>query len=139
MNIEVERGTIHAVVGERRRLIPLMKVLAGAVRPDTGEILIEGQPATLDTPAAARVRVSASSARSSACFPGARARNLFVNRELGAQWADRCRRMEDDGARAARARPRYRPAPPLSRLSIGERQLVEALPRAAGGAAAGHP
>jgi len=55
VSLDVEDGEIHAVVGENGAgKSTLMKVLAGSVRPDSGDILIEGGPATIDTPAAAR-------------------------------------------------------------------------------------
>ncbi|HYN70597.1 MAG TPA: ATP-binding cassette domain-containing protein, partial [Candidatus Eisenbacteria bacterium] len=57
MDLAVARGTIHAVVGENGAgKSTLMKILAGAVRPDSGEIRVAGEVVDLDTPAAARRR-----------------------------------------------------------------------------------
>ena len=44
MNLDVTPGAIHAVVGENGAgKSTLMKVLAGVVQPDAGQILLEGQ------------------------------------------------------------------------------------------------
>ncbi len=55
MNLEVQRGTVHAIVGENGAgKSTLMKILAGAVRPDGGSILLDGEPVALGSPNAAR-------------------------------------------------------------------------------------
>ena len=64
MNLTVERGTVHAVVGENGAgKSTLMKMLAGAVKPDTGTIGLDGEAVTIDSPNAARKPASASSIR----------------------------------------------------------------------------
>jgi len=51
MNLEVGRGHIHAVVGENGAgKSTLMKILAGVVRADEGQIELDGQPATIASP-----------------------------------------------------------------------------------------
>lgn len=59
VSIAVERGTIHAIVGENGAgKTTLMKVLYGAHRPDAGTIEIEGQPVTFrDSADAIRHRI----------------------------------------------------------------------------------
>src|SRR4029079_7484998 len=57
VNLDVQRGTIHALVGENGAgKSTLMKALAGVVRPDSGAILLDGQEVVLDSPNAARSR-----------------------------------------------------------------------------------
>src|SRR5207244_10513216 len=51
MHLEVGRGHIHAVVGENGAgKSTLMKILAGVVHADEGEIELDGQPATIASP-----------------------------------------------------------------------------------------
>ena len=51
ISIDIEEATIHAVVGENGAgKTTLMKVLYGHLRPDSGEILIEGRPVAFHGP-----------------------------------------------------------------------------------------
>lgn len=55
MDLEVQPGIIHAVVGENGAgKSTLMKILAGAVPPDAGRIEVDGHAVTFDSPQAAR-------------------------------------------------------------------------------------
>jgi len=54
VDLEVRRGEIHAIVGENGAgKSTLMKVLYGLVRPEAGEILLEGRPLTAHRPSEA--------------------------------------------------------------------------------------
>jgi ribose transport system ATP-binding protein len=55
VDLAVESGVVHAVVGENGAgKSTLMKILAGAVHPDEGEITVAGETVHLATPADAR-------------------------------------------------------------------------------------
>ena len=51
VNFSARRGEVHAIVGENGAgKSTLMKILAGALRRDAGEILLDGVPAVLRSP-----------------------------------------------------------------------------------------
>jgi ribose transport system ATP-binding protein len=53
-NLVVEAGRIHAVLGENGAgKSTLIKIMAGVVAPDEGRMLLDGQPVTFASPAAA--------------------------------------------------------------------------------------
>jgi ABC-type uncharacterized transport system ATPase subunit len=54
VSLAVERGRIHAVIGENGAgKTTLMNILFGLLQPDEGEIFIDGKPMTLPNPAVA--------------------------------------------------------------------------------------
>ena len=128
MNLEVEPGTIHAVVGENGAgKSTLMKVLAGSVVPDEGDIFIDGAAATIGSPAAARKQGIGIVYQELSLFPERSVlANLFVNREPTRHGLISLRAMEDESrAMLDRLGLHVDVRAPLTRLSIGERQLVE--------------
>lgn len=128
LSLEVDRGMIHAVVGENGAgKSTLMKVLAGVVQPDSGKILFEGREVVMDSPAAARRRGVGIVYQELSLFPQRSVlANLFVNREPlrhGLVSTDAMREMSQDVVE--RLGLNVDLDAPVSRLSIGERQLVE--------------
>ena len=128
LSLEVDRGLIHAVVGENGAgKSTLMKVLAGVVQPDSGKILFEGREVVMDSPAAARRRGVGIVYQELSLFPQRSVlANLFVNREPlrhGLVSTDAMREMSRDVVE--RLGLDVDVDAPVSRLSIGEQQLVE--------------
>jgi ABC-type sugar transport system ATPase subunit len=128
LSLDVSPGTIHAIVGENGAgKSTLMKVLAGVVRPDAGQILLEGREVSMDSPAVARRRGVGIVYQELSLFPQRSVlANLFINREpkrrglvsteamrdLSREMLDRLGLHVDVNA-------------PVGGLSIGEQQLVE--------------
>ena len=128
LNLDVMRGTIHAVVGENGAgKSTLLKILAGVVKPDAGEILLDGRSVTMDSTAAARRRGIGIVYQELSLFPQRSVlANLFVNREPLRGGLVSMRTMREMSEEILdRLGLHVDIAAPVSRLSIGEQQLVE--------------
>lgn len=128
MNLTVNPGTIHAVVGENGAgKSTLMKVLAGAVQPDTGTIQVDGAVVAITSPSVARAKRIGIVYQELSLFPERSVlANLFINREPTrgglvslTMMEQHCRPVLQALGLTVDLRV------PLGRLSIGERQLVE--------------
>jgi simple sugar transport system ATP-binding protein len=125
--LTVERGTIHAIVGENGAgKSTLMKILYGMQRPDEGQVLLSGTPVTFGSPQQA---ISAGIGMVHQHFMLADNLTVRENIVLGAE------KLHGIGARAtARIRElaqRYRlevePDQLVERLGVGDRQRIEIL------------
>jgi ABC-type sugar transport system ATPase subunit len=128
MNLTVRRGDVHAVVGENGAgKSTLMKALSGVVRPDAGEIEFDGVPAVISSPVVARHYGVGIVYQELSLFPQRSVlANLFVNREPLRNGLVSIRAMEERSADLLdRLGLRFDVHLPVSRLSIGEQQLVE--------------
>ena len=128
MSVDVLPGKIHAIVGENGAgKSTLMKVLAGAVQPGSGQILLDGKPVNINSPAAARALGIGIVYQELRLFPERSVlANLFVNREpvrAGFVLLAEMEAQSRDILAALGLNVDLRA--PLSRLSIGEQQLVE--------------
>ena len=128
LNLDVTPGLIHAVVGENGAgKSTLMKVLAGVVNPDAGQIWLDGREVAMESPAAARRRGIGIVYQELSLFPERSVlANLFVNREPlrhGLVSTDAMRELSRD--LLDRLGLRVDVDAPVSRLTIGEQQLVE--------------
>src|SRR5438270_12008426 len=57
VDLDLRAGEVHALVGENGAgKSPLMKVLSGAVRPDAGDMTLDGEPYAPTGPQEARRR-----------------------------------------------------------------------------------
>jgi ABC-type sugar transport system ATPase subunit len=128
VSLGVERGTIHAVVGENGAgKSTLMKILAGAVQPDAGSIALDGEDVRIDSPMSARRRGIGIVYQELSLFPERSVlANLFVNREPTRFGFVSTRAMEERSQGMLRQLGLDVDVhAPIGRLSIGEQQLVE--------------
>src|SRR3954452_21407558 len=81
--LELRGGEAHALVGENvAGKSTLVKILAGVHGPDQGTVLLDGQPVTLDSPAAARAQGIAVIYQEPTLFPDLSvAENIFMGRQ----------------------------------------------------------
>ncbi|MGH2929838.1 MAG: ATP-binding cassette domain-containing protein, partial [Solirubrobacteraceae bacterium] len=128
VDMDVEPGSVHALLGANGAgKSTLVKILTGQLAPDSGRIVIGGQPVELGgRRAAQRLGVALVDQELSVVPALTVLDNLLLvdvtapllNRRRPA--AARCRQVLSDVGL-----DRVRPEQPLSSLSIGERQLVE--------------
>ena len=53
-DLEIEAGEVHVLIGSNGSgKSTLSKIIAGSVRPDAGEVLLDGKPVTVSGPQAA--------------------------------------------------------------------------------------
>jgi ABC-type sugar transport system ATPase subunit len=128
MNLSVQASTIHAVVGENGAgKSTLMKVLAGSVRADGGEISIDGRVTAIGSPNAARAAGIGIVNQELSLFPHRSVlANLFANHEPCRYGLVSKRAMvERSRDLLARLGLDVDVYAPVGALSIGEQQLVE--------------
>ncbi|MCM5559316.1 sugar ABC transporter ATP-binding protein [Pleomorphomonas sp. JP5] len=129
VSLSVRRGEVHALMGENGAgKSTLMKILSGAYRADPGgSILIDGTLASIDGPEAGRASGIAVIYQELSLAPNLTvAENIFLGRE------HRRSVFTDKGAQEIACRDvlsrlglAFSPSTVVSRLSLGERQLVE--------------
>jgi general nucleoside transport system ATP-binding protein len=130
VSLGVERGTVHAIVGENGAgKTTLMNVLFGLLQPDEGEIWIEGKRLTLPNPAAA---ISAGVGMVHQHFklvPSLSvADNVFLGMELRkGGLIDRHAQIERTAALSKQFGLQVDPRERVATLSVGVEQRIEIL------------
>jgi len=135
--LEVARGSIHAIVGENGAgKTTLMKLLAGLEAPDSGTIEIDGAPAAIESPAnALKLGIGMVHQHFLMFDELSAAQNVFFGIEpLKGRWALNKLGVVDSATLEDRAKKLARaygftldPAVPVGKLSISGRQQVEIL------------
>lgn len=129
VTIDLFPGEIVALVGGNGAgKSTLVKTLSGAQRPDSGQILIEGEPGTITTPREAKAFGIETIYQSLALAdnidaPG----NMFLGRELANRWGVMDDSAMEDATRKVmrRLNPKFENFKvPVSSLSGGQRQSV---------------
>src|SRR4051794_6523614 len=94
VSLDIAPGEVHALCGENGAgKSTLIKILAGSVMPDSGQVLIGGQPLSVGNVRASEDAGIAVIHQESVAFPHLNTYdNIFVGREpkkLGGLWLDR--------------------------------------------------
>jgi rhamnose transport system ATP-binding protein len=127
--IELFAGEAHALVGENGAgKSTIVKILAGVYQPDSGELLMDGQPATLHGPAGAQQAGIAVIYQEPTLFPDLSvAENIFMGRQplAAGRRIDRRRMNTDAAGLFGRLGVRLDPGRISRGLSIADQQIVE--------------
>ena len=126
ISLQVQAGEIHAVLGENGAgKSTLMKIIYGAVQPDAGQIVWNGQPVRMKNPGMARELGIAMVYQHFALFDTlTAAENIWLGLGRGIALAEVETRIS---AIAARYGLDCAPRRPVHTLSVGERQRVEII------------
>lgn len=128
VNFTVGQGEIHALLGENGAgKSTLMRILYGLYHADTGEIQVNGQPATIRSPKAAIAHgIGMVTQHFALALPMTVTENIMVG--AATSWALDLRAAQAAiGATAARFGMVIDPAARIQHLSVGQRQRVEIL------------
>jgi ABC-type sugar transport system ATPase subunit len=129
VSFDINRGEIHAVVGENGAgKSTIMKVLAGVYQPDSGTLILRGEPTTITDPLHARRLGVSIVFQELNLFPHLTvAANIFANREVA-----RAGGLLERSAMIAASRRVLSemgvdidPRAKVRTLSVAEKQLVE--------------
>ena len=143
-DIRVSFGGVHAVDGVTVDLFPgevvalvggngagkttLIRTLSGAHKADSGQILINGKPVTIETPRDAKTHAIETIYQTLALAENVDApSNMFLGRELLSRWGTLDDRAMEDAARRVMGRlnPKFQNFKvPVQSLSGGQRQSV---------------
>jgi rhamnose transport system ATP-binding protein len=129
ISFTVDAGEAHAIVGENGAgKSTLLKILAGSLKPDRGEICVNGRPVALASPRDALARSIGLVHQEMLAFPNLSVTaNIFAGRELTARFG-RLREAEmRDRAREllARLHAPVSPDAPVDTLPLAYRQLLQ--------------
>jgi len=129
VTLEVRRGEVHALVGENGAgKSTLVKILAGALLRDQGEIRIDGRPVEIRSPhAAQQLGVSMIYQEFNLVSYLTVAANIFLGREpqVAPGIIDRGRIYREAQAVLDRLGVQIDVHVPVSRLSVAQQQMVE--------------
>ena len=127
--IDLYAGEAHALLGENGAgKSTMVKLLAGVYQPDSGELLIDGEPVSLHNPADAQNAGIAVIYQEPTLFPDLSvAENIFMGRQplLAGRRIDRRRMHADSAALFSRLGVKLDPGRIGRGLTIADQQIVE--------------
>jgi rhamnose transport system ATP-binding protein len=127
LDLELTGGEIHALVGENGAgKSTFIKMLSGAVAPDSGEILLDGRPVPAADPLAARDRgISTVHQEFTLVRELSVAENIFLGRERGRLVLRTSEMRQAAGALLDSLGVHIDPATSARSLSVAHQQMVE--------------
>jgi inositol transport system ATP-binding protein len=129
VNLTVRKGTIHALMGENGAgKSTLMKILDGIYAPDTGQIIFQGQPVTIDnTHTALKLGISMIHQELSPIPYMTVAENIFLGREPLGRYGliDKRKLRTETKALLDRLELGIDPTSIMKSLSVANTQMVE--------------
>jgi ribose transport system ATP-binding protein len=131
VDLDCRAGEVHAVIGENGAgKSTLMKILAGAYPPDSGEIVIDGEPRAFHHPVQAQAAGVAIIYQEFNLLPERTvAENVWVGREPGRLGLVDRGRMERETQRLLDeiGERSFRPRDRVGALSVAQQQVVEVV------------
>ncbi len=128
ISVTAESGTIHGLLGENGAgKSTLMKILSGFLAPDRGQILLDGTPARISSPAQAIRHGVGMLHQDPLDFPTLSVLDNFLLGSPGGLLPDRGRTRDAFDALAAQFGFSLPPDAPCAGLTIGGRQQLEIL------------
>ena len=126
VSLRVEAGTVHAILGENGAgKSTLMKIIYGAVRPDSGSVRWNGQPVSIHSPAQARALGISMVYQHFSLFDTLTvAENVWLGLDRALSLNEVSTRIQDVSHTYGL---QVDPIRPVHTLSVGERQRVEII------------
>ncbi len=129
VSFELRTGEVHGLIGENGAgKSTLVKIISGAVTPDSGELEVNGQPVEVNDPLAARRLGIAAIYQQPALFPDLSvAENIAIGLESSGawRWIDWSARRRRAAELLARIGAPIHPDADVRSLSMPQQQLVE--------------
>ena len=129
VSFELRPGEVHALIGENGAgKSTLIKIITGAVQPDSGEIEFDGEPITNNSPANSKALGIAAIYQQPALFPELTvAENIAIGLETTGPWRriNWRQRHERAAQLLGQIGSRINPESEVRSLSMPEQQLVE--------------
>ena len=128
ISIDIRRGEVHALVGENGAgKSTLIKTISGAIRPDSGEIVIDGQSYRSLTPTESRKAGVAIIYQEFTLVPVmSAAENIFMGEFIQKGWVCDQKKMNEMTRQLfERLKVHIDPEIPVEQLTTGYQQIVE--------------
>ena len=128
VDFELRRGEIHAIAGENGAgKSTLMNVIDGILQPDSGEIILDGNPVSINSPSMAQqMGIGFVHQEIALCPDVSVAENIFMAKtNISKAWLMDYKKLEREAKKVFRQLSNIDPSVLVRDLSISNQQLVE--------------